>query len=117
MIEFGLVANMQIDEERNLDIFDMFVGTNEPTKEMVNKDLLMFRRVQVNVKDIKCSLEWWAKHEFLFPIVAFSTCLILNIVSFQIVFLLVPTKEMVNKDLLMFRRFQVNVKDIKCSLE
>jgi hypothetical protein len=35
----------------------MFVGTNEPTKEVVNKELLMFRRFQVDVNDIKCLLE------------------------------------------------------------
>jgi hypothetical protein len=31
------VANLQIDEENNLDIFEMSVGTNEPTKEVVKK--------------------------------------------------------------------------------
>jgi hypothetical protein len=44
---------------------------NELTKEVVNKELLIFKRFQVDVKDIKCPLEWWAKHEFLFLIVAF----------------------------------------------
>jgi hypothetical protein len=47
---------MQIDEENNLDIFEMFVGTNESTKEVVNKELLMFRRFQVDVKEIQCPL-------------------------------------------------------------
>jgi hypothetical protein len=52
----------------------MSIGTNELTKEVVNKELLMFRRFQMDVKDIKCPLEWWAKHESLFPIVAFLDC-------------------------------------------
>jgi len=39
MAEFGLVANMQTDEESSLDIFEMFTRTNEPTKEVVNKEL------------------------------------------------------------------------------
>jgi hypothetical protein len=26
----------------------------------------MFRKFQVDVKDIKCPLEWWVKHEFVF---------------------------------------------------
>jgi len=39
MAEFGLVANMQTDEESSLDIFEMFARTNEPTKEVVNKEL------------------------------------------------------------------------------
>jgi hypothetical protein len=38
----------------------------------------------VDVKDIKCLLEWWAKHESIFPTMAFFACQILGIVSFQI---------------------------------
>jgi hypothetical protein len=30
---------MQIDEESSLDIFEMFAGTSEPIKEVVNKEL------------------------------------------------------------------------------
>jgi hypothetical protein len=74
MAKFGLVINMETNEESSLDIFDMSIQTNEPTKEVLNKELMMFRRFQVDVKDIKCLLEWWAKHEILFPIVAFFTC-------------------------------------------
>jgi hypothetical protein len=62
----------------------MSIGTNEPTKKVVNKELLMFRRFQVDVKDIKCPLEWWAKHGSLFPIVTFLACRILGIVGYQI---------------------------------
>jgi hypothetical protein len=36
--EFGLVANMQLDEKSNLDIFEMSIITDEPTKEVVNKE-------------------------------------------------------------------------------
>ncbi len=57
---------MQTNEESILDIFEMFVGTIESTKEAVNKELMMFRRFQVDVKDINV-LERWAKHESLFP--------------------------------------------------
>jgi hypothetical protein len=46
---------MQTNEESSLDIFEMFARTNEPTKEEVNKELQMFTRFQVDVKDIKCS--------------------------------------------------------------
>jgi hypothetical protein len=38
MAKFGLLANMQIDEKNNLDIFEMSVGTYEPTREVVNKE-------------------------------------------------------------------------------
>ncbi len=56
--KFGLVANMQIDGENSVNIFEMFVKTNEPTKELMNKELHMFGRFQMDVKDIKCPLEW-----------------------------------------------------------
>jgi hypothetical protein len=54
MEKFGLMVDMQIDEENNLDIFEMFVGTSEPMKKVVNKELQMFKRFQVDVKNIKC---------------------------------------------------------------
>jgi hypothetical protein len=73
MAKFRLVANMQTNEKNSLDILEMSPRLNEPTKEVVNEELLMFRRFQVDVKDIKCPLEWWAKHESLFPIVPFCT--------------------------------------------
>jgi len=44
----------------------MSTTMNELTKEVVNKELLIFKRFQVDVKDIKCPLEWWVKHEFYF---------------------------------------------------
>jgi hypothetical protein len=75
MVEFGLMANMQIDEESNLDILDMFARTNEPTKEVVNKELLMFKRFEVDVKDIKCS----------FRVMGISTSLYFQLLHFLIV--------------------------------
>jgi len=50
------MANMQNDEENSLDILEMSVRTNELTKEVVNKELLMFKRFEVDVKEIKCLL-------------------------------------------------------------
>jgi hypothetical protein len=81
MAKFGHVANMQIDEENSLDIFEMYDGTSEPTKEVVNKELLMFRRFQVDVKEVKCPLKWWVKHESLFPTMAFLAHQIFGIVG------------------------------------
>jgi hypothetical protein len=52
-----------------LDIFEQTTTTNEPTKELVKKELLIFKRYQMDVKDIKCPLQWWLKHEAMFPIV------------------------------------------------
>ncbi len=84
MAKFGPMANMQTIEENSSEIFLMSTGTNEPTKEVMNKELLMFRGFQVNVKDIQCPLEWWAKHESLFPTMAFLARQILGIIGFQI---------------------------------
>ncbi len=84
MAKFGLAVYMQIDDKNSLDIFEMFTKINEPTKEVVNKELLMFKRFQVGVKNIKCPLKWLVKHEFLFPIVTFLAHQILGIVGFQI---------------------------------
>jgi len=58
MAKFEPMADRQIDEESSLDIFEMFARINEPTKEVVNKELLIFIRFQVDVKEIKCPLEW-----------------------------------------------------------
>jgi hypothetical protein len=44
----------------------------------------MFKKYQVDAKDIKWPLEWWEKHESLPPIIAFLAHQILGIVRFQI---------------------------------
>jgi hypothetical protein len=62
---------MQIDEESSMNIFEMFVEISEPTKEVVNKELQMFKRFQVNVKDIKHLSKLGGKYESLFPTMAF----------------------------------------------
>jgi hypothetical protein len=54
--------------------------TNESTKELVNKELPMLKRYQMDAKDIKCLLEWWGKHESFFPIII----KLLGIVEYQI---------------------------------
>jgi hypothetical protein len=71
MAKFGLVANMQIDEKSSMNTFEMFVEISEPTKGVVNKELQMFKRFQMNVKDIKRLLKSWEKYESLFPTMAF----------------------------------------------
>jgi hypothetical protein len=81
MAKFGLVTNMQIDEE--MDIFEMFARTSELAKEVVNKELLMFRRFQVDVKDIKCPLEWWLKHKSLFQLWHFLLVRFLALLVFK----------------------------------
>jgi hypothetical protein len=46
-------------EDNNLDIFEMTLNTSEPVTKLVNKELLNFRRFQMDPKKIKCPLQWW----------------------------------------------------------
>jgi len=53
----------------------MTTNTNESTtKEVVNLELLIFKRFQMDVKNIKCPIEWWEKHESMFPTIGFLAC-------------------------------------------
>jgi hypothetical protein len=47
----------------------MTTNINEPMKELVDRELLIFKRFQMDVKDIKYPFRWWEKHEFMFPII------------------------------------------------
>jgi hypothetical protein len=67
----GGVVDEKVEDDKNLDIFEMTTNTNDPTTKLVNRELLIFRCYQVDDKDIKCPLQWWEKHENMFPIVGF----------------------------------------------
>jgi hypothetical protein len=41
------------------DIFEQITSTSELTKKLVKKELLVFRRYQLDVKNIKCIFQWW----------------------------------------------------------
>jgi hypothetical protein len=71
-------------EDRSLDIFEMIISAIKPMAKSVNRKLLIFRRFQVDPKEIKCFLQWWQKHESMFPIVGFLAQQILRIVGLQI---------------------------------
>jgi hypothetical protein len=62
------------DEDFSLDIFQQTTSTIEPSKELVTMELLIFRCYQMDPKNIKCPLQWWGKHETMFPIVGFLAC-------------------------------------------
>jgi hypothetical protein len=47
-------ANQGVNEDFSLDIFEMIVNTNEPTRKVVNRKLVIFKQYQVDVKNIKC---------------------------------------------------------------
>jgi hypothetical protein len=78
------LANIGVDEDCSLDIFEQIANTSEPTKELVNRELLIFRGYQVDVKEIKCPLQWWQKHESMFPTMGFLARQILSIVGSHI---------------------------------
>ncbi len=78
------VANQNVEEDNNLDIFEMTFNICEPTMKLMNRELLIFKHCQVDVKDIKCQFQWWEKHESMFLIVGFYARQILGIVRSQI---------------------------------
>ncbi len=50
-------ANIGVVEDSSLDIyFEQNYNISEPMKELMNRKLLIFRRYQVDVKEIKCVL-------------------------------------------------------------
>jgi hypothetical protein len=73
-----------VNENCNFNIFEMITSTNELAKEFVNKEVLIFKTFQMDNKDIKCLLQWWEKHESMFPTVGFLACQILIIIDSQI---------------------------------
>jgi hypothetical protein len=50
------VVDQRIEKDNSLDIFEMTTNTIEPTMELMNRELLIFKRYQMDVKDIKCPL-------------------------------------------------------------
>jgi len=41
------------------------------TSELTIMDLLIFKWYQLDVKNIKCPLQWWEKHEAMFLTIGF----------------------------------------------
>ncbi len=67
MIEFKFgCVDQTIDINSNLDFFEQIPSTNELTKQLVTKELLIFRCYQANPKIIKCPFQWWGKHKTMF---------------------------------------------------
>ncbi len=44
------VVDQRVEKDMSLDIFEMTTNTNEPTMELVNIQLLIYKRYQVDVK-------------------------------------------------------------------
>lgn len=60
------VVDQRFEKDNSLDIFEMTTNTSEPLMELINKELLILKCYQVGIKDFKCPLQWWAKHETVF---------------------------------------------------
>jgi hypothetical protein len=85
LVEFKMdVVEQRVEKDKSLDIFGMIPSISEPTPELVNIEHLIFRHYQVDVKDIKCRLQWWEKHDNMFFTVGFCVRQILGIVGSQI---------------------------------
>jgi hypothetical protein len=85
LVEFERdIVNQGIEEDDSLDIFEMIANSNEPTIELIDIKLLIFKHYQVDVKKIKCPLQWKEKHENMFPIVGFYVKQVLEIIRSQI---------------------------------
>jgi hypothetical protein len=50
------VVDERVEMDMSLDIFEMTTNTSEPTTKLVNREILIFRCYQVDVKDTKCPL-------------------------------------------------------------
>jgi hypothetical protein len=57
------------DQDCSLDIFEHITSTSKLAKQLVKKMLLIFLQYQLHVRNIKCLLQWWEKHEIMFRIV------------------------------------------------
>ncbi len=77
-------VDQRVEKDNYLDIFEMIaVNTSELTKKLNNRKLFIFTYYQMDVKDIKCPLQWWEKHESMFHI-GFFVKQILRIIESQI---------------------------------
>jgi hypothetical protein len=60
-------------EDYSLDIFEQIASTSELAKELVKRELLLFKPYQLDIKEINCPLLWWKKYEAMFPTIGFFT--------------------------------------------
>ncbi len=56
LFNFGFVAKKTSDENFDLDIFEMFARTIEPSKEVLRQKVDLFKRYH-DIEDIKCPLD------------------------------------------------------------
>jgi hypothetical protein len=52
------VVDQRVEKDNNMDIFEMIASTSELATKSINRMLFIFRHYQVDVKNIKCPLQW-----------------------------------------------------------
>jgi hypothetical protein len=83
----GIIWSWMCISNRSCKIWFLYFLTNparEPNTKLVTKEMLIFKCYQVDSKEIKCPLQWWAKHEAMFLIGGFLAHWILGIIGPQI---------------------------------
>jgi hypothetical protein len=58
----------------DLNSFEQTPNLSGLVRELMTKEMLIFKHYQMDSKDMKWPLKWWAKHETMFPIVVFLAC-------------------------------------------
>jgi hypothetical protein len=48
------IVDQRVEEDSSLDIFEMTTNISELATKLINRELLIFKRYQVDVKNIKC---------------------------------------------------------------
>jgi hypothetical protein len=67
LVEFERdIVDQRIEEDNSLDIFEMIANISEPTTELINIKFLIFKHYQMDVKKIKCPLQWNEKMRICF---------------------------------------------------
>jgi hypothetical protein len=67
MAEFEVgCANQITNASSGLYILKQNPSTNELATKLVTKQIFIFKCFQVDLKEIKCSLQWWGKQEAMF---------------------------------------------------
>jgi hypothetical protein len=70
-LETNSIDHNIFDQDCSLDIFEQIGSTSESVEELVKREFLIFRRYQLDVKDIKYPLQWCQKHDTMFPTFGF----------------------------------------------
>ncbi len=50
------IVDQRVEEDSSLDIFEMTTNISELAMELINRELLVFKRYQMDVKNIYCQL-------------------------------------------------------------